>query len=111
MNLNSNIITNFRPNQKSPIPLDRYQDSIDAVPVVSPVSTLNKEKSYKFVARALYNFTPQNHRELGFRKGDLIYVKRQVDANWYEGERNAAVGIFPVSYAEIIPQHEVDTLK
>ena len=45
----------------------------------------------------------QNNRELAFRKGDIIYVKKQVDNNWYEGERNAAIGIFPVSYVEILP--------
>lgn len=37
-------------------------------------------------------------RELSFRKGDLLYIRRKVDQNWYEGEHNAAVGIFPGSY-------------
>ena len=45
----------------------------------------------------------QNHREISFKKGDLIYIKRQVDSNWYEGERNAMIGIFPTTYVEIIP--------
>ena len=45
----------------------------------------------------------QNNRELSFRKGDVIYIKKQVDNNWYEGERNASVGIFPVTYVEILP--------
>ena len=48
-------------------------------------------------------FQAQNNRELAFRKGDIIYIKKQVDNNWYEGERNAAIGIFPVSYVEILP--------
>ena len=59
----------------------------------------------------MHVFQAQNHRELGFKKGDVAYVKRQVDANWYEGERNAMVGIFPVSYVEIIPENEVGTLR
>ncbi len=50
----------------------------------------------------------QNHRELSFKKGDLVYIRRQVDDNWYEGERYAMIGIFPVSYVEIIP-NEVAT--
>ena len=45
----------------------------------------------------------QNNRELSFRKGDVIYIKKQVDNNWYEGERHATVGIFPVTYVEILP--------
>ena len=31
----------------------------------------------------------------------------QVDSNWYEGERNAMLGIFPTTYVEIIPQDAV----
>ena len=47
----------------------------------------------------------QNNRELSFRKGDVIYIKKQVDNNWYEGERNNTVGIFPVTYVEILPNN------
>lgn len=42
-------------------------------------------------------------RELSFQKGDIIFVRRQIDKNWYEGEHNAAIGIFPVNYVEIVP--------
>lgn len=55
----------------------------------------------RLVARALYNFVGQTSRELTFRKGDLIYVRRQVDKNWYEGELNAMVGLFPTNYVEV----------
>ena len=30
------------------------------------------------VSRALYNFQAQNYRELSFKKGDLVYIRRQV---------------------------------
>ena len=33
-------------------------------------------------------FQAQNHRELSFKKGDLVYIRRQVDDNWYEGKKN-----------------------
>ena len=49
----------------------------------------------------------QNNRELSFKKGDVIYIKKQVDGNWYEGERNAMMGIFPTTYVEIIPSDAV----
>lgn len=55
----------------------------------------------RLVARALYNFVGQTARELTFRKGELIYVRRQVDKNWYEGELNAMVGLFPTNYVEV----------
>lgn len=40
-------------------------------------------------------------RELSFQKGDIIFIRRQIDKNWYEGEHNAMVGIFPVNYVEV----------
>ena len=52
-------------------------------------------------------FQAQNNRELSFKKGDIIYIKKQVDSNWYEGERNAMLGIFPTTYVEIVPTDAV----
>ena len=48
---------------------------------------------------------------MSFKKGDLVYIRRQVDDNWYEGERNAMIGIFPVTYVEIIPNESVGSLS
>merc|ERR1719510_2665822 len=79
---------------------------------ITPQSTLNRSTTnYKMVSKALYNFQAQNHRELSFKKGDLVYIRRQVDDNWYEGERNAMIGIFPVTYVEIIPNESVGSLS
>lgn len=41
------------------------------------------------------------YRELTFRRGDIIYVRRQIDKNWYEGEHNAMIGLFPLNYVEV----------
>lgn len=41
------------------------------------------------------------YRELSFRKGDIIFVRKQIDKNWYEGEHNAMVGLFPFNYVEV----------
>ena len=41
-------------------------------------------------------------RELSFQAGDIIFVRRQIDKNWYEGEHNAMIGIFPVNYVEVV---------
>lgn len=40
-------------------------------------------------------------RELPFQKGDIVYIYRQVDQNWFEGEHHGRVGIFPRSYVEV----------
>ena len=41
------------------------------------------------------------YRELSFRKGDIINVRRQVDKNWIDGELNGRRGIFPTNYVEV----------
>ncbi|XP_023159765.2 sorbin and SH3 domain-containing protein 1 isoform X16 [Drosophila hydei] len=86
---------NFTPSQKSPIALNRYDDFPTDVTLKSLVGP-------KTVARALYNFQGQSSKELSFRKGDTVYIRRQIDPNWYEGEYNAMIGLLPASYVEII---------
>jgi len=97
------------PNQKSPVPLNRYEDQDVNGNQASFLNAGRKPEDCKSIARALYSFQAQNNRELGFKKGDVIYIKKQVDGNWYEGERNALVGIFPTTYVEIIPSETVVT--
>lgn len=89
---------NFAPSQKSPIPLNRYDD-FDADLSPKPANMLPRT-----IARALYNFQGQTARELSFKKGDIIYLRRQIDKNWYEGEHNAMVGLLPANYIEILPR-------
>ncbi|XP_055024262.2 vinexin isoform X3 [Misgurnus anguillicaudatus] len=60
-------------------------------------------------ARAKFNFQAQSPKELTLQKGDVVYIHRQVDANWYEGEHHGRVGIFPTTYVEIIPSTEKPT--
>ncbi|KRT85070.1 SH3 domain-containing protein, partial [Oryctes borbonicus] len=92
---------NFIPSQKSPIPLNRYDDFLDDYsPKLKPRP---RSPEPRLVAKALYNFVGQTARELTFRKGDIIYIRRQVDKNWYEGEHNAMIGLFPANYVEIVP--------
>ncbi|XP_020282856.1 sorbin and SH3 domain-containing protein 1 isoform X3 [Pseudomyrmex gracilis] len=92
---------NFIPSQKSPIPLNRYDDFVDDLSQRSRSQDQTPEP--RLVARALYNFVGQSSRELTFRRGDIIFVRRQVDKNWYEGEYNAMIGLFPYNYVEILP--------
>ncbi|XP_050535771.1 uncharacterized protein LOC126902485 isoform X4 [Daktulosphaira vitifoliae] len=96
---------NLLPSQKSPIALNRYDDFLDE----SPQPPRSRTPEPKLVARALYNFIGQTSRELSFRKGDIIFVRKQIDKNWYEGEHNAMVGLFPFNYVEVIPYDGVRT--
>lgn len=53
--------------------------------------------------RALYDFQPTEHGELGFQKGDVIRVLDSVYEHWWRGELRGEAGIFPVNYVEILP--------
>uniref|UniRef100_UPI00398EC7CD sorbin and SH3 domain-containing protein 1 isoform X42 n=1 Tax=Pristiophorus japonicus TaxID=55135 RepID=UPI00398EC7CD len=57
-------------------------------------------------ARAKFDFKAQSLKELPFQKGDIVYIYRQIDQNWYEGEHHGRVGIFPRSYIELLPPTE-----
>lgn len=40
-------------------------------------------------------------RDLSFKKGDMIILRQKIDSNWYQGEANGVVGIFPLSYVQV----------
>ncbi|XP_068631276.1 uncharacterized protein [Battus philenor] len=84
---------NFMPSQKTVVPLNRY------------------DEAEKLVARALYAFNGQTTRELSFKKGDMINVRRQIDSNWYEGEVHGRIGLFPYNYVEILKGDYVNSPK
>lgn len=57
-------------------------------------------------ARVKFDFKAQTLKELPLQKGDIVYIYKQVDQNWYEGEHHGRVGIFPQSYIELLPPTE-----
>ncbi|XP_068054554.1 sorbin and SH3 domain-containing protein 1 isoform X34 [Anomalospiza imberbis] len=57
-------------------------------------------------ARAKFDFKAQTLKELPLQKGDIVYIYKQIDQNWLEGEHHGRVGIFPRSYVEFLPPAE-----
>ncbi|KAK5965957.1 hypothetical protein GCK32_010443, partial [Trichostrongylus colubriformis] len=52
-------------------------------------------------ATAIFKFDAKTPRELSLNRGEVIRIRREVDANWLEGERNGACGLFPRSYVQL----------
>ncbi|KAJ1350784.1 Sorbin and SH3 domain-containing protein 1 [Parelaphostrongylus tenuis] len=52
-------------------------------------------------ATAIFKFDAKSPRELSLSRGDIIRVRREVDMNWLEGERNGQCGLFPRSYVQM----------
>ncbi|CAM4580328.1 unnamed protein product [Lepidochelys olivacea] len=65
-----------------------------------------KSGSEMRLARAKFDFKAQTLKELPLQKGDIVYIYKQIDQNWYEGEHHGRVGIFPRSYIELLPPAE-----
>ncbi|XP_034547649.1 vinexin isoform X3 [Notolabrus celidotus] len=68
-----------------------------------------KEEKKMKAARAKFSFQAQSPKELTLQKGDIVYIHRQVDANWFEGEHHGRAGIFPTTYVEILAPTEKPT--
>ncbi|XP_050982824.1 sorbin and SH3 domain-containing protein 1 isoform X4 [Labeo rohita] len=71
---------------------------------------INEKEKRKTLERtpalARFDFRAESLKELPFQKGDIVYIYRQVDQNWFEGEHHGRVGIFPRSYVELLPPTE-----
>lgn len=71
---------------------------------------LSRPNNFQPISRALalHHFHAQTNRELSFKKGDTILVKRRINDDWLEGEYQSQLGIFPVSYVELFPYENAD---
>ncbi|KAF1673879.1 VINEX protein, partial [Pygoscelis papua] len=54
-------------------------------------------------ARLKFDFQAESPKELTLQKGDIVYIHKEVDRNWLEGEHHGRVGIFPSNYVEVSP--------
>ncbi|XP_031426842.1 vinexin [Clupea harengus] len=75
-------------------------DRFSPAPEAMDFPPKREEKKMK-AGRAKFNFQAQSPKELSLQKGDVVYIHRQVDANWYDGEHHGRAGIFPTSYVEV----------
>ncbi|KAM9394057.1 vinexin isoform 2-T5 [Pholidichthys leucotaenia] len=96
------------PAGTSSVPTTTYVDHLFPSNETMEIPTKKEEKKMK-AARAKFNFQAQSPKELTLQKGDIVYIRRQVDANWFEGEHHGRAGIFPTSYVEILPPTEKPT--
>ncbi|XP_063691448.1 golgin subfamily A member 6-like protein 22 isoform X18 [Bolinopsis microptera] len=71
-------------------------------PRAAKQDNMAKEPEVMRYCKAKYTFKAEGARELGFKKKDIIRIRREVDANWIEGELNEQVGIFPRNYVDIL---------
>ncbi|XP_047406450.1 vinexin isoform X2 [Sciurus carolinensis] len=70
-------------------------------------SPARKEEKKRKAARLKFDFQAQSPKELSLQKGDIVYIHKEVDKNWLEGEHHGRLGIFPANYVEVLPADEI----
>ncbi|XP_078534176.1 sorbin and SH3 domain-containing protein 2 isoform X3 [Lissotriton helveticus] len=100
-----NPVINSSPSSPSRTKVDQdsprsYSSAFTDVGRCIPRERRGTSEREKQTAKAVYDFKAQTAKEISFKKGDTIHILRQIDRNWYEGEHQGKVGIFPVSYVE-----------
>ncbi|KAM6341405.1 vinexin [Podargus strigoides] len=71
-----------------------------------PAEAVRREEKKLKAARLKFDFQAESPKELTLQKGDIVYIHKEVDRNWLEGEHHGRVGIFPSNYVEILPPTE-----
>ncbi|XP_056016290.1 intersectin-1-like isoform X4 [Ostrea edulis] len=75
-----------------------HRTATPTIPAPQPQKSAIVESKYVDQVIALYPYTAQNDDELTFHKDSVINVINKEDANWWQGELNGTLGMFPANY-------------
>lgn len=54
------------------------------------------------VGVTLFAYEGQSERELSFKQGEIVFISKEDDGGWWEGEANGNFGFFPTNYVKKI---------
>ncbi|XP_055856385.1 E3 ubiquitin-protein ligase SH3RF1 isoform X2 [Episyrphus balteatus] len=92
----------FPPNPQQHHQHQQHQQQQQNTQPTQNPSNANNERGYVPRVFALYDFQSKEPNDLSFKKGDVILLRRKVDANWFVGELNGREGTFPLNYVQVI---------
>ena len=68
----------------------------------------------KLLARAIYDYVPQNDEELGFNDNDILFITDDSDQEWWTATlkptdtfQEHKSGLVPMTYVEEVGNHSV----
>jgi len=85
-------------------PVEAHPEQVDGGAVEEEPLALQIEEG---LAKAKHRFRAETEQELGFSKHQEITLLRKIDENWYEGEIEDRIGIFPSNYVEVIKEPRI----
>lgn len=96
--------------------VDISTELINELPQSEPsetVSESNKGESSELEldlhCKALFDFISDVPDDLSFHVGDIIKIKKKISEEWFEGEINGRVGMFPAAYVEMVKDMPKET--
>lgn len=75
-------------------------------PLLDILDTSKPKPSSQNLVLALYSYTAQSSDELSFHKGSVIAVLSKEDGEWWKGEVNGTVGLFPSNYVQPLTEQQ-----
>ncbi len=99
----SNLISTSPGHSPATTPSHHHTDAWGPPrPVPSPKHSPANTPSNQPSCVAMYDFEAENPGELSFKEGDKIFLKSQIDDNWFDGMLNGRSGYFPVTYVTVV---------
>ncbi|XP_032085498.1 vinexin [Thamnophis elegans] len=92
--------------RNDPLRLPGQSPFLDSSEILLDSPPKRDEKKMK-AARLKFDFQAESPKELTLQKGDIVYIHKEIDKNWLEGEHHGRVGIFPANYVEVLPPTEI----
>ncbi|XP_048340870.1 signal transducing adapter molecule 2 isoform X6 [Sphaerodactylus townsendi] len=89
----TNVSQGISTAAKNGVSSDKNKEDED---IAKEVQQNNQKISRK--VRALYDFEAVEDNELTFKTGDIIMVLDDSDANWWKGENQRGIGLFPSNF-------------
>lgn len=96
-------------DEPAPSYFDLFPEALPSISDASDTQCITHANSVDVrpYAITLYPFNAQFPNELSFGAGEVVHLTRHIDSEWIEGTIDAAKGIFPSSYVNIIVDCEV----